>query len=89
MENIRIDQFKEQLRLALVKLGVPTDNISKFLDNPDKIRFKDIKICFAITDYIENLMNPHLSVPVTILSTDTFNKLYKDYLEECKNYAES
>lgn len=71
------EEFKKHFRNALKLCNIQDSKINKFLTETNTCRLRDIGICIAITNIIDDAIR--LSIPGYdgCISLDTFDKIYE------------
>lgn len=71
------EKFKKHFESALKLCNIPNSKINKFLTESNTCRLRDIGICIAITDIIDDSIRLALPGYDGCISTDTFDKIYE------------
>lgn len=78
-------KFQEVFAKALSKCNVPQDEQDKFFEEGSTLQLRNLGICIAITNIIDNIIKEELPDYDGCVSGETFNTIYeynKKYMYE-------
>lgn len=78
-------KFQEVFAKALSKCNVPQDEQTKFFEEGSTLQLRNLGICIAITNIIDNIIKEELPDYDGCVSGETFNAIYeynKKYMYE-------
>lgn len=71
------EEFKKHFNNALIKCNISKSNRDKFLTNTSSCTLRNIGICAAITNVIDNYMTNVIEGYDGCLSIETFDTIYE------------